>query len=73
MRTNLQIHFIHHHVRDTIVILKEVKCHHPRCPACGMFVPRKTLDQCHPINVLFTQGADQNRWPLAEEEARLVA
>ena len=37
-RTNLRIHFVHHHMWDTIVILDMVNCHHPRCPKCDIFV-----------------------------------
>ena len=45
-RTNLRIHFMHHHVQDTIVILEEVNYPHPHCLACDMFVTRVSLNQC---------------------------
>ena len=32
MRTEMQVHFVHRHVLDTVVILEEVKSTHPRCP-----------------------------------------
>ena len=37
-RTNLQVHFMHCHVRDTIVILEEGNRPYPCFPTCDMFV-----------------------------------
>ena len=66
-RTNLQIHFVQHHMQDTIVILKEVNCPHPHLPICDMFVPWGALNHCHPITTIFMQGSDKNIQRLVED------
>ena len=43
-RTNLQIHFVHCYVWDTIMILEEGNGSYPRCPQCDMFMPQKSLN-----------------------------
>ena len=44
MRTNLWIHFVHFHVQDTVVIMKEGNRPHPHCQTCEMFVPWAVLN-----------------------------
>ena len=68
-RSNLQIHFVHHHVRDTIVILEEGNLPHPRCPDCDMFVPWTELKFQHPTTIICARWAEQKLRRLAEEEA----
>ena len=38
-RDNLRVHFLHHHIHDTILILEEGNCPHSHFPECDMFVP----------------------------------
>ena len=51
-RVNLWVHFVHHHVGDKIVILKEGNRPHPRFPNCDMFVPCMALKRRHSTNAL---------------------
>ena len=67
--TNPRIHFVHYHIRDTIVITEEGNRLHPRCPACEMFVPWAALNRYHPLLDLCVWGEERNRWRLSEEEA----
>ena len=48
MYTNLRIHFVHHHVMDTVVILEEGNRPCPRSLACDMFVSWVELTLSHP-------------------------
>ena len=47
-RTNLWIHFVHRHVRDTIVMMEEGDRPHPRCLVCDMFILWVELNRRHP-------------------------
>ena len=31
-RTDMRVHFLHHNVKDTVVVLEEGNLPHPRCP-----------------------------------------
>ena len=53
-RVNLRIQFLHHHVRDKIVIMGEGNCPHPLCPACEIFVTWETTNKRHPKTVIYT-------------------
>ena len=54
-RTNLRVHSVHRHVRDTIVILEEGNQPYPWCPKCDMFVLHKALNSWVLVKV-FYQG-----------------
>ena len=43
-RANLRIHFEHHHVQDTFMILEEGNQPYTRCPQCDIFVAQKSLN-----------------------------
>ena len=45
--TNLQVHFSHRHVQDTIVILEEGNQPYPWRPKCNMFVLKKAINGGH--------------------------
>ena len=47
MRTKIRIHFLHHHMRDTIMILDKGNRPHPRCLNCDMIVPWAALNHHH--------------------------
>ena len=71
VRTNLQIHFIHHHVRDTVVITKEGNRPHRRCMDRDIFVPWAELNRRHLVMELCARGSERKRRRLEEEEAQV--
>ena len=46
-RTAMRVHFWRRHVRDTVIILEEVKLPHPQCEKCDMLVPWRALNGRH--------------------------
>ena len=68
MRTNLQIHFMHRHRYDTVVILEEGNCPHPCCLACEMIIPWETLNCHNHATALCAWGSERKRRWLAKEE-----
>ena len=71
--TNICIHFIHHHMRDTVMIMEEGNRPHPRCPYCDMSVPWAAINRRQPATSLYAQGTESNRRSLAEDESRAGA
>ena len=65
--TDLQVHFLHRNVRDTVVILEEGNLFHPRCPRCDMLVPWHALNRRHFSTAQCDMGAERKRRRLAEE------
>ena len=59
--TNPRIQFVHHNVRDMIVIMEKGNRPHPRFSACDMFVPWEALNRLHPTTFLCNMGTDQ-KW-----------
>ena len=47
-RTAMQVHFMHRHVLDTVVMLEERTFPHPRWAKCDMQVPRRALNERYP-------------------------
>ena len=46
--TNIQLHFMHRHVEDTIAVLNEGPGPHPRCKQqCDMFIPQDLITAGH--------------------------
>ena len=70
MRTATQVHFVHRHVLDTVVILEEGKFPHPWCAQCDMLVPRRDLNRRNPGTSQYKKGEESNRRQLAEAETR---
>ena len=64
--TNLRIHFLHHHARETIAIMDEGNGPHPRCPNCNIFVPWAALNRRHPNTYICAREVERKRWRLAE-------
>ena len=60
-RTAMQVHFIHWHVLDTVVILEEGNLPHPRCPQFDMLDPWRTLNRRHPATSQCASGTEQKR------------
>ena len=65
IRANIWVHFVHCHVRDTIVILEEGILPHRRCPECDMFIPSTELNFQHSTTDLYAQGSERNLRRLA--------
>ena len=68
--TNLRIHFLNRHLRDTVVIHDEGNRPHPRYPYCEMFVPWEDLNWSHPETTWCAKGDEKKRYYLAAEEAQ---
>ena len=69
-RTAIRLHFVHRHVLDTVVMLKEGNSPHPRCARCDMQVPRRALNRWHPGTSQCLKGAERKRRRLAEAETQ---
>ena len=67
-QTGIHVHFMHHHVWYTIVILEEEKLLHQRCLCCDMLVPWASLNGCYPNTSQCAKGAERKRRRLAVEE-----
>ena len=66
----MQVHFVHRHVQDTVVILEEGNFPHPRCARCDMQLPRKALNGRHLGTAQCAKWAERKRRRLAETETR---
>ena len=64
--TNLRVHFAHHHVRNTIVIMEEGNRPYPRRPRCDMFVSHKALNDRKLTMDFCRWGAERKQRYLAE-------
>ena len=67
-RTEMQVHFFHQHVRDTVVILGEGNLHHPRCSRRNMLVPWRALNERHISTTQCANGSERKRRRMLEEE-----
>ena len=72
-RTEMWVHFLHRHVLDTVVIMKEGNFPHPRCAQYDMLVPQRYLIGRHPITAHCARGAERKRRRLAEAETRDIS
>ena len=66
----MQVHFLHRHVLDTVVIMEEGNLPHPRCARCDTLVPRRALNGRHLATAQCARGAERKRQRLAEAETR---
>ena len=71
-RKAIQVHFLHWHVLDTVVILEEGNLPHPRCTQCNILVLQRALNGRHPATAQCTRVAERKRWRLAEAELREI-
>ena len=69
-RTSTQVHFVHRHRLNTVVIMEEGNFPHPRCARCNMQVPRRALNRRHPGTAQCIKGAEKKIRRLAEKETR---
>ena len=70
MRTAMQVHFYHQHVRDNMIILGEGNSPHPRCPQCNMLVTWQALNRRHIATAQCTKGPNRKLRNMAEEDIR---
>ena len=73
MRTAMQVHFLHQHVLNNVVILEEGNLPHPWCARCNILVPRRALNNRHPVTAQCARGAERKRRRLAEAETREIS
>ena len=66
----MQVHFMHRHVQDTVVMLEERNFPHPQCARCDMQVSWKALNGCHLGTAQCEKGVERKRRRLAETETR---
>ena len=55
-RIGLHVHFLHRHMRDTMVIREKGNLPHPRLPSCDMLVPWSALNGHHPNIAQYANG-----------------
>ena len=65
----LRVHFMYHHVQDTIVVPEEGNRPLLRCPKCDMFVPWEALNGRHRDTAMCARGAELKLRRRREEEA----
>ena len=66
----MRVHFVHRHVQDIVVMLKEGNLPHPRCPRCDLQIPRKALNGRHLGTAQCKKGAERKRRRLEETETQ---
>ena len=64
------VHFFHRYVRDIVVILKEEKLPHSRCPCCNMLLNWHDMNRRHLSNTQCSRGAESKQRCPSEEELR---
>ena len=67
---NIRVHFMHHHVRDAMVILDKGKILHTICIYFNMFVLWEALNSRHPATALCVKGVDRKWCRLSAQEYR---
>ena len=66
----MRVHFMHRHVKDTVIIMEEFNLYHPQCPRCDTLVPWKDLSS---RNVTYSQcakGVEQEISRMTAKEMR---
>ena len=69
-RTAMRLHFVHHNVHDTVVMLEEGPPPLPRCHRCDLQVSRKALNGRHLGTSQCRTGTERKRRRLAEADMR---
>ena len=72
-RAAMQVHFVHPHVHDTVVILEEGNLPLPRCPRCNLQVSRKALNGRLLETSQCRTGKERKRRRLAEAELEITS
>ena len=68
----LRLHFVHQHVRDTMVILEKGNLPHPRCPRYNMLVPWAALNGRHTTTVQCEKGVERKHRQLVVEDMQVI-
>ena len=69
----MQVHFVHQHVHDTVVILEEGNLPLPRCPRCDLQVSRKALNGRHLETNQCKKGVERKQQRLAAAEMKTTS
>ena len=69
-RTAIRFHFLHRHVRYTVIILKDVNIPHLRCPRCEMLVTWNSLNGQHVTTAQCDKGVERKMCWLSIDEIR---
>ena len=69
-RTNLWVHFAHHHTRHTIMMLEEGNRSYRRCLKCDIFVSHKALSSRHFTMDFWQREEERKQHLLVDWEAR---
>ena len=72
-RAEMQVHFVHRHVHNTLVIMEEVNLFLPRCPRCDLQVSRKAINGLHLGTSQCRTGTEPKRRRLVEVEMRVTS
>ena len=68
MRMDLYKHFLYSNMRDTVIIVEEVKSHKPQFPRYDIMLPWVVLRSRHSNTTLFTKRAEWKILRMVEEE-----
>ena len=71
-RAAMRLHFVHRHVHNTVVILKEGNLPLPRCPWCDLQVSRNALNGRHLGTSQCRTETERKRRRLADAEMRIT-
>ena len=70
--TNLWVHFVCHHLWDTIVVLEEGEQPYSICTRCNMFIPWRDMNRSHPAMAMCARVVDSKNQRLVGEDTRAV-
>ena len=62
------VHFLNRNMRDTVIVVEEVKLPHPLCPCCDMLLLCALLNGRHPNTTQFTKGVGHKWHKISVEE-----
>ena len=65
-QTAMQVHFLHRHIRNTMIIMEEGNLPQPRRPWCNILVPWKAMSGKHTTTAQCVKGEEQKRRWLSE-------
>ena len=57
----IRVHFLHQHVRDTVILMEKGNPPHSQCPWCDILVPWKALKRRHITTSQCAKGAESKR------------
>ena len=63
--TNICMNFMHRHMEETIVVLKEGPAPHLHCEKCGMFIPQEAMSDGHLGTAMRKMGTEKKRCRIA--------